>query len=166
MSKDVDTFNAWSFFDHIFRVSFEDADLVGGAARASARGAPVPSPGGDDDHRQQPQRIAIPRAQQAPGSAVDVADIAPGPPSPRSRRRSLTPPGERRRRGGVVHHPLGGPERARQRCTASIERLRMHSGAVGRVRGASGRTNMGPPDGGFADRVGGLRPHISYGQFG
>jgi hypothetical protein len=49
--------------------------------------------------------------------AVDVADIAPRPPSLRSRRRSLTPPDKRRRRRRVAH-PFGGPERARSRARA------------------------------------------------
>jgi hypothetical protein len=60
---------------------------------------------------EQPQQIGMPRARSASAAVVDVADIAPHPPSPRSRRRSLTTPGERWRRRGVVH-PLGEPERA------------------------------------------------------
>src|SRR6516165_10959540 len=78
------------------------------------REPPHPPYGGRDGYWEQPRELGTPHSRYACGAVVvDVVDIAVGPPSLRSRRRSLVPPrrGERRRRRRVVH-PFGEPERA------------------------------------------------------
>ena len=97
------------FFIKVFQLNFEMRKSLAAASRARARSSPQPEVSIYDVQCQYTGDI---RARCFGTFAVDVANIAPHPPSLRSRRRSLTQLGERRRRRRVVH-PFGEPERAR-----------------------------------------------------